>query len=421
VGSYTGNGSANGPMVETGFEPAFLLIKCSSNSGTSWRLMDNKRNTSNPRDKYLEPQSTAAEATGNQVNFYANGFQLITTDTSINGSGRTQIYIALAADGSTTTPSLADSFGMVQYTGDGNSSRVITGLDFKPDMVWNKQYNGATNGVLTDTVTGLGTYLMPDSTNGGAASTYYTSFNDGGWTMGNNYLNANSNESFINWAWKAAGGTATINTDGTNSCVVSANAAAGFSIVNLSKDNTNTETFGHGLGAIPEMIILKRTASADDWYVYNEDLGNTTRISLNSNAAKVTGTGVWGSTTPTSSVFTLQNQSGGAHTAYCFTSIANFSKVGNYVGNGTLGHSIAVGFAPDFVMLKMVTSTGDWYMFNSLRTTGVYSNQLEANDNAAEVAGTYVELTTTGFDLNTTLSSINNNGETFIYIAFKQN
>ena len=106
---------------------------------------------------------------------------------------------------------------------------------------------------------------------------------------------------------------------------------------------------------------------------------------------------------------------------YSFKSIPGYSKVGSYVGNGTSGHSIAVGFAPDFVMLKMVTATGDWYMFDSKRKTGVYSDQLEANDSAAEATGTYVELTSTGFNLNTTLSSINNNGETFIYLAIKEN
>ena len=83
------------------------------------------------------------------------------------------------------------------------------------------------------------------------------------------------------------------------------------------------------------MIILKRTASPDDWHVYHKDLGNTVRISLNSDAAKVTPTGVWGSTNPDENIFTLQNQTGGAHIAYCFHSVAGYQKIGSYTGNSS--------------------------------------------------------------------------------------
>ena len=94
-------------------------------------------------------------------------------------------------------------------------------------------------------------------------------------TSNGSYVGANGAGDYVSWNWKA-GGRGAINTDGTNACIVSANAAAGFSIVKLNKDNTNTETFGHGLGVVPELIILKRTVSADDWYVYHKDLGNST-------------------------------------------------------------------------------------------------------------------------------------------------
>ena len=115
------------------------------------------------------------------------------------------------------------------------------------------------------------------------------------------------------------------------------------------------------------------------------------------------------------------NRNGDSYVAYCFTSISGYSKVGTYTGNGTLGHSIATGFAPGFVIIKMTSASGSWYMFDNARTTGVYSDQLIANSNGAEATGTYVELTSTGFTLATTAGDLNNNNQTYIYLAIKEN
>jgi hypothetical protein len=72
--------------------------------------------------------------------------------------------------------------------------------------------------------------------------------------------------------------------------------------------------------------------------------------------------------------------------------------VGSYTGNGSSGHQITgLGFAPRFVMIKKTSGTGSWFMFNSLRTTGNYSDQLQANSNAAEATGTYVDFISDGF------------------------
>ena len=69
VGSYTGNGSANGPIVQTGFEPAFLMIKESSSSGNNWVIYDNKRDPINSRYKYLSPNTTDSEGSNNASNY----------------------------------------------------------------------------------------------------------------------------------------------------------------------------------------------------------------------------------------------------------------------------------------------------------------------------------------------------------------
>jgi hypothetical protein len=96
-GSYTGNGSATGPTVTLGYEPQWLMIKRADSTG-DWIILDSKRDVSNPRDKFLEPNTSDAEATGNDVDFNATSFQLKTTSATVNASGGTYIYVAIRAD-----------------------------------------------------------------------------------------------------------------------------------------------------------------------------------------------------------------------------------------------------------------------------------------------------------------------------------
>lgn len=95
-GSYTGNGSADGPFIYTGFRPAFVLVKSSSLAGSYWHIMDAKRNEYNVADKLLYPNVADAEGTGLQKDFLSNGFKIRSTATWANGSGQTYIYMAFA-------------------------------------------------------------------------------------------------------------------------------------------------------------------------------------------------------------------------------------------------------------------------------------------------------------------------------------
>jgi hypothetical protein len=94
-GSYTGNGSSDGPFIFTGFRPAFVLIKGTS-AGYIWTIEDNKRDTYNPETKYLQPQASDAEGTFTTQDFVSNGFKIRTTDTAWNGNGITYIFMAFA-------------------------------------------------------------------------------------------------------------------------------------------------------------------------------------------------------------------------------------------------------------------------------------------------------------------------------------
>jgi hypothetical protein len=100
-GSYTGNGSADGPFVFTGFRPAYVLIKnTTSGAGPSWQVRDSARIGYNSANYILYSNLSNAEysSAGNfEIDFLSNGFKIRTaTDAGCNGSGDTMIYAAFA-------------------------------------------------------------------------------------------------------------------------------------------------------------------------------------------------------------------------------------------------------------------------------------------------------------------------------------
>jgi len=96
IGSYTGNGNADGTFVYTGFRPAFVITK--KTSGTSpWGIHDNKRDPFNEVDELLEADTNAALSDSTYGRDYlSNGFKIRTSSAGVNGSGDTFVYIAFA-------------------------------------------------------------------------------------------------------------------------------------------------------------------------------------------------------------------------------------------------------------------------------------------------------------------------------------
>ena len=97
IGSYTGSGASLN-VIATGFAPTMVLFKCTSNSGTGWRIFDTVRGT----DKSITVNSSGAEYddTQNYVDFTSTGFEFSRSvaqeNGDVNGSGRTYIYLAIA-------------------------------------------------------------------------------------------------------------------------------------------------------------------------------------------------------------------------------------------------------------------------------------------------------------------------------------
>ena len=103
MGSYTGNGSSDGPFVYTGFRPKWVMIKRYTTTG-SWIMLDSERNQYNLSNNKLAANSSAEENNDsivgsgdkNSLDFLSNGFKLRSGNGETNGSGAGFIYAVFA-------------------------------------------------------------------------------------------------------------------------------------------------------------------------------------------------------------------------------------------------------------------------------------------------------------------------------------
>jgi hypothetical protein len=94
-GSYTGNGSADGTFVYTGFRPAFVMVKRYTDTG-NWQMFDSSRDLYNPEDGRLYANLSDSENDQASIDFVSNGFKLRDTSGDNNSSGQSYIYMAFA-------------------------------------------------------------------------------------------------------------------------------------------------------------------------------------------------------------------------------------------------------------------------------------------------------------------------------------
>ena len=319
-----------------------------------------------------------------------------------------------------------DYFNTVLYTGNGGSQN-ITGVGFSPDWVWLKGRNNANNHNLNDTVRGVNKQLYADINNAETtATTHLTAFDSDGFTLGNDGAVNGSSDTYVSWNWKA-GGSASSNSNGSITSSVSANTTAGFSIVTYTGNGTAGATVGHGLGSIPQWIIVKVRNTTNEWVVYHTSLGATKFIEMNSTGAVQTNTTRFNDTEPTSSVFSLGtaaglNTSSDTHVAYCFAEKKGYSKFGSYTGNGNAdGTFVYTGFRPAWVMVKRTDSGNSWCIFDNKRPGFNETNQyLLAEDSRAELTDMGFEILSNGFKLRQTFNSVNGSGASYIYLAFAE-
>ena len=327
----------------------------------------------------------------------------------------------------TTINKSTEHFNTATWTGN-NTARSITGVGHQPDLVWIKSRTQTYDHALFDTVRDGHTYYIETNTTSAEITDAQTltSMNSDGFSLGTSNLVNQNVQNHVAWNWKA-NGTGVANTDGSISSTVSVNTTSGFSIVKYTGTGS-TATVGHGLGAVPDMMIIKKYSGAGtQWTIYHKSLGNTKHI-LFTTGSETTQANYWNDTSPTSSVWTMGNQSeingsGATNICYAFAEKQGFSKFGSYIGNGsTDGTFVYTGFKPAYVTLKRSSNNSDWHHFDNKRAGFNGDNDyLKLNGSDSEgTSGDRIDFLSNGFKLRYATGNLNETGDTFIYNAFAE-
>jgi hypothetical protein len=408
-GSYTGNGSATGPVVTLNYEPQWLIVKRSaapSGSGTAgWVISDNMRGLSQTQDGVLSANTSGAETAGSVfVQANATGFQIATTNPNWNTSGDTYIYIAIRRGPMKTPTAGTEVFGLNARTGTG-ADATVTGSAGVSDAVLIKNRGSAVASLFAARLTA--TNYLVTSTTAAQVAAATTILQANPWDVmdgvkvgtDSTITNASAN-TFINYLFRRAPGF--------------------FDVVCYTGTGAN-RTVAHNLAAVPELMIVKKRSATDDWGVYAGD--NTDFLLLNTTAATADDNTYWNDTSPTSTVFSVGtnadvNTSAATYVAYLFASLAGVSKVGTYTGNGS-SVTVTTGFQPRFILVKRTDSTGNWIVGDSARGLPAGDDPFFLlNTDAAETTNQdWVDVSATGFTVNETAANANVNTGTYIYLA----
>jgi len=317
------------------------------------------------------------------------------------------------------------------YTGTGaeNVQTFPQTTAMQPDFVWIKARSGSKSHRLFDAVRGVTKWIASDNTGAeGTTAESLKSFDSDGFTLGT-YDHVNDNTvSFASWSWKM--GTTTGLSGGTiTPSGYSFNTTAGQSVITWTGTGS-AGTIPHGLGIVPQFIIVKEYSDDLKWAVYNSTLGNTRYLILNTTAADGD-TDNWNDTTPTSTVFSVgsasqTNNSGKTYVAYCFGNVKGYSHFARFKGNSNVdGTFVYTGFRPGYVLIKNVDSAGGsglhWQVHSNAQSphSNANSNMLQPEDAGGTTTWGTIDLVSNGFKIRTT-NYATNYTNTIIYAAFAE-
>ena len=400
-GSFTTDGSATPQDINLGFEPQFFMYK-RTDAASNWFMVDTMRgwtaqNTSGESaETYLYANLSVAEASPNPWGSSPNATGINWRATGLT-SNSTYIYIAIRRP-MKTPESGTEVFAPISL-GTTTEPGFVSG--FVTDFSIHRTVNETGSRQVSSRMTG-NKYMFSDATNAeGSISAIQWDFMDGS-RVGNGTANANE----IQWMLKRATGC--------------------FDVVAYSGSGS-AHNEAHNLGVVPEMMIVKARSGARAWRVYTDVVGNTGSLRLNADAAADSGvTAYWNNTTPTNSVFTVgtdndTNSASYTYIAYLFATLAGVSKVGSYTGTGS-NVDVDCGFSAGarFILIKRTDSSGDWYLWDSLR--GIVAGNdpyLLLNSTAAEVTNTdYIDPLNAGFTVTSSApAALNASGGSYIFLA----
>ncbi len=319
-----------------------------------------------------------------------------------------------------------DVFSSFVYTGNGSTQTINNGLDLagKGGLVWLKNRSRALDNIVIDTVRGASNYICSNKTDANIVqSNSLTAFNSNGFSV-DGFAPSNFNDdNQIAWAFRRA--------------------PKFFDVVAYTGNTSggSSQTISHSLGQEPGLIIIKATSIAgENWVVWHRLFSVDQAIYLNlTNAVVTNGAGNTFPTLPTSTHFTVgfngnQNGNGTSYVAYLFahdTSVDGLVQCGSFTTDGSGNATVNLGWEPQYLMVKNITSVNNWSIFDTMRgftatslgNPNVNSNDafLYANSSASENSNyNPVEPRSTGFGFAGGNIDGSSNNATFIYLAIRR-
>ena len=217
------------------------------------------------------------------------------------------------------------------------------------------------------------------------------------------------------------------NFDGNRTSIVSAKEDAGFSIGTHGHNLATSDTFGHGLGVPPVLIIeAKRDVNGGDWIAQHSLLdGSADYMRINTTGDNNNG---WsGMNLPTSTVYNGSVGAGGGATnvvSYCFAEVPGYSKGGVYTGNGNIdGPFVHLGFEPAWILMKRaVGGTYEWIVQDNVRSPDNPNRLIHwfGFNYATNSPSVRMDFLSNGFKFRNVSQALNTNTHKYIYFAIAE-
>jgi hypothetical protein len=317
------------------------------------------------------------------------------------------------------------NFNTVIFDGNGGSN-AVTGLGFKPDLIWGFTRSGSQSKRVVDSTRGGSERLYSDLDSAASTGTATISeFGTDGFTATGGAFNNDSGKTCGAWCWRANGGTTSTNSDGSTDSTLQANTKAGFSIITYAGNGSN-RTIGHGLSSAPDFMIIKNRDASGNWVVYSRVMGAGNRGQLNTTNAWGSSSTSFQSTDPTSSVISLgtssgTNASGNDFVCYAWHNVEGMQKFGSYEGNANAdGPFVYTGFRPRMLFTKRTESTGGWRVRDTARDTFNASTKISWWDSSSieySNSAYSIDILSNGFKIRTSSNDFNAS-EKWIYGAW---
>jgi hypothetical protein len=401
-GSYIGNGSTDGPEIDLGWEPQYVLLK-NAGSGTQWYSFDTMRGISSSGlpDAVLSPNAPFSETVTEVVlELTPTGFKLTSSDLAHNQGTERFIYMAIRRPHKPAEefePEELFAMEVADSSGGTTTPEYIAG--FPVDYAWKRHPTLTDNTMSTSRLTGDKYMYLNQSVLGTSnASVKFTS--NTGWLYDSEPSPRQS------WMFRRAPGF--------------------FDMATYAGDYVYGRDIPHNLGAVPEMMWVKSLDIAYSWNAYTAARGGTEFMSVNESSESQVNSNFWQDTDPTDQHFTVSghdvvNGLGKNYIAMLWASVPGICDIGNYTGiaagnSGQNMQDIDCGFTNGsrFVLVKRTNGSGNWYFVDSLRGIVVNSPTLMLNSTQTQQNTGYIQPFAGGFRVD---RDLNLAGYEYIYMA----